>query len=106
MQSPFLPDRITSYNVCYTKLLRVKRYVASAVLSIDGNDLTTNWSAYPKNEGKDQTGYADLASDPTTGWISTQVTKNEVLVNSDTLHIYPNPTSMTYWSTYYKSEFV
>jgi len=82
----------------------VKRYVASAVLSIDGNDLTTNWSAYPKNEGKDQTGYADLASDPTTGWISTQVTKNEVLVNSDTLHIYPNPTSMTYWSTYYKSE--
>ncbi|MDD3077597.1 MAG: hypothetical protein PHH37_00645 [Paludibacter sp.] len=88
----------------------VKHYAASAVLSLDGNNLTTNWASYPKNEGLSQLEYAALASDPSLGWASTQVTKDGALVNSDTLHIFPNPLAgdpsnpMVVWSTYYKSD--
>jgi len=88
----------------------VKKYVASAVLSLDGENMTTNWSSYPKNAGLAQLEYAALASDPSIGWTDTQITKEGVLVNSDTLHIFPNPLSgttenpMFVWSTYYKSD--
>ena len=90
----------------------VKKYCATVVTSLDGNNLTTNWSSYPKLNGHSQLEYAALASDPYSGWTSTQVLKDGNLVNSDTLFIYPNPRSgdpdngnpMVVWSTYYKSE--
>jgi len=82
----------------------VKRYVASAVLSIDGTNLTTNWSAYPKNKGLSQSAYETLVKNPATGWTNTQISKDGNVINSDTLHIFPNPNSMNYWSTYYKSD--
>lgn len=90
----------------------VKRYCASVVLSLDDNNVATNWNSYPKNAGLSQLEYAALVSDPLSGWTSTQITKNGNLVNSDTLHIFPNPRSgdpnngnpMTVWSTYYKSD--
>lgn len=90
----------------------VKKYCATVVTSLDGNNLTTNWSSYPKLNGHSQLEYAALASDPYSGWTSTQVFKDGNLVNSDTLFIYPNPRSgdpdngnpMVVWSTYYKSE--
>ena len=49
----------------------VKKYVASAVLSLDGENMTTNWSSYPKNAGLAQLEYAALASDPSIGWTDT-----------------------------------
>lgn len=89
----------------------VKRYCAAAVVSLDDKNLTTNWSAYPKNTGFAQFEYASFVSDPTSGWTSTQVMKNGNQVNSDTLFIFPNPRSgdpvnnpMFVWSTYYKSD--
>jgi len=89
----------------------VKHYCASAVVSLDNNNLRTNWSSHPRNNGATQFEYAALASDPSTGWTNNQVLKNGVLVNSDTLYIYPNPRSgdvvnnpMFVWSTYYKSD--
>lgn len=90
----------------------VKKYCSTVVTSLDGNNLTTNWSSYPKLNGHSQLEYAALASDPYSGWTSTQVLKDGNLVNSDTLFIYPNPRSgdpdngnpMVVWSTYYKSE--
>ncbi|MDD3077598.1 MAG: hypothetical protein PHH37_00650 [Paludibacter sp.] len=99
-----LPRSSGGYTIAGMSEDWVKRYIAAAVLSIDGNDLTTNWSAYPKNNGLAQSAYEALAKDPSTGWTNTQISKDGVLVNSDTLHIYPNPNAMTYWSTYYKSD--
>lgn len=85
-----------------------KRYCASVVVSLDGNNLMSNWSAYPQNNGYSQLEYAAVISDPTTGWKNTQILKNGVLVNSDTLHIFPDPRNnggnMMLWSTYYKSD--
>jgi len=89
----------------------VKRYCATAVLSLDGDNLKTNWSSHPKNTGFSQFEYAAFISDPSSGWMNNQVLKNGNLVNSDTLYIFPNPRSgdvvnnpMFVWSTYYKSD--
>jgi len=88
----------------------VKRYCSSAVVSLDGANLRTNWASYPKNTGFSQLEYAALASDPSLGWTSNQVIKDGVLVNSDTLYVFPNPLAgsadnpMVVWSTYYKSD--
>lgn len=84
----------------------VKRYCSAVVLSVDDKNITTNWSSYPKNTGLAELEYAALASDPLAGWANTQITKNGNLVNSDTLHIHPDPrgNNMNVWSTYYKSD--
>lgn len=89
----------------------VKRYCAAVVLSLDDNNLASNWSSFPKNSGLSQLEYAALISDPLSGWTSTQITKDGNLVNSDTLYVFPNPRSgdpvnnpMVVWSTYYKSD--
>lgn len=90
----------------------VKHYCCAAVLSLDDQNLATNWSSFPKNKGLSQIEYAALASDPSFGWTSTQILKNGNLVNSDTLYVFPNPRSgdvannnpMMCWSTYYKSD--
>lgn len=90
----------------------VKRYCAAVVLSVDDQNIATNWGSYPKNNGLAQLEYAAIISDPSSGWEDARVIKNGNLVNSDTLHIHPNPLSgdvdngnpMTVWSTYYKSD--
>lgn len=90
----------------------VKHYCCAAVLSLDDQNLATNWNSFPKNKGLSQIEYAALASDPSFGWTSTQILKNGNLVNSDTLYVFPNPRSgdvannnpMMVWSTYYKSD--
>lgn len=82
----------------------VKRYVCGAVLSLDGNDLQTNWSSHPVNSGYTEAEYVDVLKNPSMGWTNNQILKDGIMVNSDTLYIVPNPTSMDCWSTYYKGD--